>query len=149
MKSSLESNNQHTCFFSYQHILKKKTLLSYELGWRWKLYGNCSFCRHIILFKSYFVIWNHFYAQIIDIIFRSKIWRKFPLDNISSKNYKVVHINEICNFVVQTASIWVHFSAQMIDTMFRFKIQILDLDSMWIIWVWRWLQMKKVWTAKL
>jgi hypothetical protein len=37
----------------------------------------------------------------------------------------------------------------MINTMFRFKIQILDLDSMMIIWVEDDFKFKNFWTTKL
>jgi hypothetical protein len=56
---------------------------------------------------------------------------------------EIVYLDENYNFVVQTVSIWIHFGDQKIDTMFRFRIQILDLDSISIIWTLRWFQMKK------
>jgi hypothetical protein len=90
-----------------------------------------------------FFIWNYFDAQIIDTIFKSKIWRIFLLSTTYLKKLimfsynsdggklytKIVYLNDIYNLVVQIVSIWIHFCAQMIDTMFTFKIQILDLDS--------------------
>ena len=35
---------------------------------------------------------------------------------------KIVDLDEIYNFVVQTFFIWIHLGAQMIDTNFRSKI---------------------------
>jgi hypothetical protein len=62
---------------------------------------------------------------------------------------KIIAFDEIYNFVVQNFSIWSHLHSQIIDNYPDLSLQSSDLNSVSIIWVWRWLQMEKLWTRKL